>query len=99
MWEKGKFAPNMQNPWVGEPNAAPFNREFHLILNVAVGGTNAYFPDGSTGKPWSDTDPHSVNAFYNSRGAWQQTWKGEGAAMRIDSIKVWSFDEEEPTTF
>ncbi len=70
MWEKGNFASNQQNPWVGEPNSAPFNRDFYLILNVAVGGTNGYFPDGVGGKPWSDTDPHSVNAFWNNRGAW-----------------------------
>ena len=58
----------MDNPWRGEPNSAPFNREFHLIMNVAVGGTNAYFPDGVGGKTWSNNDPHSVNAFYNSKG-------------------------------
>jgi len=36
----------MANPWENENNAAPFNQEFYLILNVAVGGTNGYFPDG-----------------------------------------------------
>jgi hypothetical protein len=57
----------MANPWVNEPNAAPFNREFHLIMNLAVGGTNAYFPDGVGGKPWSNGDSHSVNAFYTAK--------------------------------
>lgn len=56
----------MNNPWVGEENAAPFNRDFHLIINLACGGTNSYFPDGQGGKTWSNTDPHSVNAFYNT---------------------------------
>jgi len=69
-WERGQFPSTLQNPWVGEDNSAPFNREFHLILNMAVGGTNAYFPDGVGGKPWTDADPHSVNAFWNARGAW-----------------------------
>jgi hypothetical protein len=59
---------------------------------VAVGGTNGYFPDGQGGKPWSDKDGHSVNAFYNNKAAWYSSWKGEDAAMQIDSIKVWSFD-------
>jgi len=27
---------------------------FYLILNVAVGGTNGWFPDGSGQKPWFD---------------------------------------------
>jgi hypothetical protein len=54
MWDKGEFADSYSNPWVNEPNSAPFNREFYIVMNVAVGGTNAYFPDGVGGKPWSD---------------------------------------------
>jgi len=34
-----------------------------------------------------------VNAFWNARGAWQQTWVGEGPALKIDSVKVWSLDD------
>lgn len=29
----------MNNPWDGESLNAPFNREFYIIMNVAVGGT------------------------------------------------------------
>ena len=43
-------------------------------MNVAVGGTNGYFPDGQCGKTWSDMDSAAVNAFYNSEGAWYSTW-------------------------
>jgi len=68
MWEKGQFPSSFANPWAGEPNSAPFNRDFFIVMNVAVGGTNGYFPDGQGGKPWSDTDPKSVNAFANSKG-------------------------------
>jgi beta-glucanase (GH16 family) len=53
LWELGGWK-NEDNPWKGEPNNAPFNREFFLILNVAVGGTNSYFPDGQCGKPWGN---------------------------------------------
>lgn len=70
MWDLGGFPSSFQNPWVNEPNSAPFNREFYLVLNVAVGGTNGYFPDGVGGKPWADLDSHSVNAFYSAKGAW-----------------------------
>jgi len=28
--------------------------EFYLILDVAVGATNGWFPDGVGGKPWLD---------------------------------------------
>lgn len=86
---------NQDNPWIGETKNAPFNREFYLILNVAVGGTNGYFPDGQCGKTYSDTDPHSVNAFWNSNGQWYPTWNypaTNDSAMKIDSVKVWSLE-------
>jgi hypothetical protein len=46
MFTKGKFDTKKYNPWEGEDINAPFNKEFYIILNVAVGGTNSYFPDG-----------------------------------------------------
>ena len=33
---------------------------FYLILNVAVGGTNGYFPDNLGGKPWLDASPTAM---------------------------------------
>lgn len=95
MWDWGQFPESYANPWVNEPNSAPFNREFYILMNVACGGTNGYFPDGQGGKPWSDTDPHSVNAFYNAKSQWYPTWEGDKAAMKIDSVKVWSLDSTE----
>jgi beta-glucanase (GH16 family) len=92
MWTRGEFPASMQNPWVGEDNSAPFNREFYILMNIAVGGTNGYFPDDVGGKPWADSDPHAPNAFWNANGDWTQTWVGEGAALQVDSVKVWSFD-------
>jgi len=89
-FQRGKFPASFDNPWVGEDNSAPFNREFYLIFNLAVGGTNPYFPDGVGGKPWNNADPHSVNAFYNGKGQWYPTWKGEDAALQIDYVKVYS---------
>ncbi len=50
-WERGEFntlADNPQylpNPWnQSGSNAAPFDQEFFLILNVAVGARNGWFP-------------------------------------------------------
>jgi hypothetical protein len=60
-------------------------------MNVAVGGTNSYFPDGVGDKPWSNNDAHSVNSFWDRRGQWQQSWVGDDVAMKIDSVKVWKF--------
>lgn len=100
MWDLGAFPSSYANPWINEPNSAPFNREFYLILNLAVGGTNSYFPDGQGGKPWSDLDSHSVNAFYNAKGQWYPTWQGENASLQVDSITVWSLDgQQQKETF
>lgn len=44
----------ISNPWLGRGNSAPFDQSFYLIMNVAVGGTNGWFPDGAGGKPWLD---------------------------------------------
>jgi hypothetical protein len=51
MWTYGKFAGTDVNgsapadPWshTGRDNT-PFDQPFYLILNVAVGATNGYFP-------------------------------------------------------
>ena len=66
-WQRGDFG-ERDNPWKGGSVNAPFDQNFYLILNVAVGGTNGYFPDGQCNKTWTDADPHSVNTFWNSWG-------------------------------
>eukprot|EP01098_Paradermamoeba_levis_P008399 TRINITY_DN3483_c0_g1_i2.p1 TRINITY_DN3483_c0_g1~~TRINITY_DN3483_c0_g1_i2.p1 ORF type:complete len:390 (+),score=103.59 TRINITY_DN3483_c0_g1_i2:83-1252(+) len=86
-WQKGNFPSVYDNPWAGRPNAAPFDQEFYLLLNVAVGGTNTYFPDGF-GKPWSNDSPHASLDFNNAKGQWWPTWKGEDSALQIDYVRV-----------
>ena len=69
------------NPWVNSSNAAPFDKPFYLVMNVAVGGTNGWFPDGIGNKPWIDASdseypdvimllwcPDSSVSFYLCRG-------------------------------
>ena len=59
----------MVNPWEGFHKSAPFDREYFLILNVAIGGTG-YFPDTATnegGKPWSNTSPQVRGALKAQR--------------------------------
>ena len=95
-WEKGGFSG--LSPWRNEPNSAPFNQDFYLIINVAVGGVNGYFPDGQCGKTWSDKSSTAANDFYNTKGVWYPTWNypaTNDSAMKIDSVKVWSLDELE----
>lgn len=49
-WDRGDFPPKytngsheeaLANPWKGKGNTAPFDQDFYLILNVAVGGCAA----------------------------------------------------------
>lgn len=69
MWDLGKFPPTENNPWKGRPNQAPFDQEFYIIMNVAVGGTNGYFPDAPN-KPWNNGDPHAINSFWDRKAEW-----------------------------
>merc|ERR1712080_403777 len=97
-YELGQFSsrfPGVRNPWEGYARNAPFDKEFHFILNVAVGGTG-YFPDnainGGTGKPWTNDSPQAAFDFYNKKNDWYNTWHEgtDDSAMQVDYIKVWA---------
>ena len=89
-WQLGGWpSPPWMNPWSGESNDAPFNRHFYLLINLAVGGTTGYFPDGY-GKPWTNADQHAVNAFYDAKNQWLPTWS---QPMVVDSVRVWSYQD------
>ncbi|KAJ5593911.1 uncharacterized protein N7459_000119 [Penicillium hispanicum] len=100
MWTYGKFADMSVNgtvptdPWsqTGRDNT-PFDQSFYLILNVAVGGTNGWFPDGSGGKPWVDDSKTSARDFYLGQSSWLPSWgTTESRSMIIKSVKMWQED-------
>ena len=99
MFTKGEFDAAYNNPWVHEKEkSAPFNQEFFLIFNVAIGGTNSYFPDGQCGKPWTNTSPRAPNEFYDNKEKWFESWNypaTHDSAMQIDYVKVWGPDVTE----
>lgn len=78
------------NPWINASdsnsvNAAPFDRDFYLILNVAVGSRNGWFPEGQGNKPWLDGSATAMQDFWNARlngtndtPGWLTTWPGSG---------------------
>ncbi|RKF61049.1 Beta-1,3-glucan-binding protein [Erysiphe neolycopersici] len=69
----------------------PFDQEFYLVINVAVGGTNGWFEDGTSGKPWVDHSPTASKDFWDARDEWYPTWTAPGAGkMEISSVKMWS---------
>mmetsp|Transcript_36949 Transcript_36949/g.56591 ORF Transcript_36949/g.56591 Transcript_36949/m.56591 type:complete len:103 (-) Transcript_36949:41-349(-) len=96
MFVKGEF-PEVNNPWPEDSKNAPFDQEFFIIFNVAVGGTNSYFPDGMCDKFWTNDDEHAVNTFYDNKEAWYPSWnypETHDSAMQIDYVKVYSMDGE-----
>jgi beta-glucanase (GH16 family) len=92
-WARGGWDANpaLANPWrdSANPAAAPFDQRMYLLINVAVGGTNGYFPDGEGGKPWSNTSPNAADEFWAGVGQWLPTWTSGGADFTIDSVRVW----------
>lgn len=55
-WKYGGFeSSGYPNPWAGGTIMAPFDQEFFLIMNLAVGGTNFFddsFVNRDNPKPW-----------------------------------------------
>lgn len=96
MWDKGRFStyPNqsaLNDPWVGANANAPFDQDFYLILNVAVGGTNGFFVDNTGNKPWTDIAYDAQRAFWASKDTWLPTWgAGDTRGMTIQSVKMYT---------
>jgi beta-glucanase (GH16 family) len=94
-WQQGNFPFATQNgtrlvdPWsqTGRPQT-PFDQEFYLIINVAVGGQNGWFLDGADGKPWVDTSPTARSDFWNARDKWYPTWEKNGQ-MIVKHVQMW----------
>ena len=74
---------------------APFDQEFYLIINLAVGGTIGYFPDDIDGKPWSNIGPRPMSDFWEAREDWMPTWdfKGTDSALQIKNLNVMELEK------
>jgi len=100
-WNFGGFdstLPPESNPWTTGDKMAPFDRSFYIVMNVAVGGTNGYFPDSWTNagyaKPWSNLSPVAPKEFALAQNLWYPTWNptvnnGESAAMKVRAVRVY----------
>ncbi|KAG8629145.1 hypothetical protein KVT40_003010 [Elsinoe batatas] len=93
-WERGNFpaatdnGTALINPWGSGTKAAPFDQNFFLIINVAVGGTNGWFGDGFLGKPWVDLAPNAKQQFWEGRDQWYPTWQPDGQLI-VKNVKIW----------
>lgn len=68
-WEMGAFDEAYYNPWVGRSKIAPFDQEFFILINLAVGGIS-YFPDAAMNpakKPWENDSKKVRTDFCFSR--------------------------------
>ncbi|CDO70157.1 Glycoside Hydrolase Family 16 protein [Trametes cinnabarina] len=100
-FDLGGFPPVVQNgsqfietpnPWAsGTKNVAPFDQPFYLIVNLAVGGTSGWFPDGVGNKPWLDGSISAMRDFAEKQDEWYATWPQtiEERALVVDSVKMW----------
>lgn len=102
LWESSNFLPAtkngsvVNNPWKSSlhTNIAPFDQDFYLILDVAVGGTNGYFNDGDPStpdKPWSNSGINPRADFWKARDSWVPTWAQDPKerGMAVDYVKMW----------
>ncbi|OZJ05145.1 hypothetical protein BZG36_01344 [Bifiguratus adelaidae] len=94
-WSRGGFPLSYQNgtvtvdPWSTGRTSTPFDQDFYLILDIAVGGTNGWFPDSVT-KPWVDSSPNAPLDFYNQKAQWLSTWgPGDSNSLLVQSVKMW----------
>ncbi|KAJ3257079.1 hypothetical protein HK103_004907 [Boothiomyces macroporosus] len=88
MFLKGNFG-NVANPWPATHPHAPFDQDFYLIMNVAVGGMSDFFPADGT-RPWSATTQTASLDFWNARGQWMPTWPTDNTgALAVDWVKVY----------
>lgn len=95
-WELGHFNDTgVQSPWRNAGKMAPFNEEYYLIINLAVGGI-AFFPDDATNglgrKPWKNNSPTAYKDFWEARSEWEKTWNmdTDDSHLQIDYVKVWA---------
>lgn len=100
-WTRGAFdtiAPGISNPWrLSTTNMAPFDQEFFIIINLAVGGVE-HFPEDAVnadGKPWKNTDPSAASDFWNARNLWLPTWNidqnlSRDASLIVDYVRIWA---------
>ncbi|KAG2155258.1 glycoside hydrolase family 16 protein [Suillus bovinus] len=81
----------LKNPWINGTNASPFDQPFYLILDLAVGGTNGWFPDNAGNKPWLDNSNTAMRQFAQAQDTWYPTWgsDGESSSLIVDSVKMW----------
>ncbi|EJD37768.1 concanavalin A-like lectin/glucanase [Auricularia subglabra TFB-10046 SS5] len=89
----GTHEVRLENPWAGSPSpgVAPFDQSFYLILDVAVGGTNGWFPDGKGKKPWVNGAATAMRDFARAQDTWYPSWPADlnRRALAVEYVKMY----------
>lgn len=95
-WARGGFEDSgRDNPWKRATPMAPFDQEFYIILNLAVGGVN-FFPDTFSNegapKPWLNNSPRAAADFWSGRSNWLPTWNldTDDSHLQVEYVRVWA---------
>jgi len=87
-WKLGGFQGN--DIW-GSKKLAPFDQNFYIIINLAVGGN--FFSDGLRNephpRPYDLKSGQAMRQFWEKKDWWKDTWKGESAALQVDYVRVY----------
>lgn len=90
-WQRGGFS--SKNIWKNK--MAPFDQEFFIQLNLAVGGTRFFadnFVNGNGAKPWDNNSDRAMKQFWEGRRQWEPTWKlnTDDRDFQIDYVRVYA---------
>lgn len=80
------------------PYGHPFDQDFYIIMNLAVGGTLGYFPEEAVnegGRSWRNDEDGMTYFWKYRKHTWLPTWNlGENddkdASFHIDYVRVWA---------
>jgi hypothetical protein len=81
----------LNNPWINSGNnVAPFDQKFYLALDLTVGATDGWFPDGEGQKPWLDSSLSAMSDFWIARDKWWNRWSTDPKVrgFAIKSVKM-----------
>lgn len=97
-WKRGQFEqrePGRDNPWKRNTIMAPFDQEFFILMNLAVGST-VYFGDDLRNyghdKPWRNDAPFPMTDFWEGRDGWLPTWNRgtDDSHLQVDYVRVYA---------
>ena len=69
--------------------STPWDQNFYLILSLAIGGTNGFFPDNMANKPWVDASDTAMWDFWAAKNTWLPSWQNGNNALQIKRVSMW----------